>query len=402
MEPPEGRLRLHPKQRDLTSDQVVELDRFTNERLQAQVSTDPVDETGAEALLAGAYAAAGLNTPRHIHWLGGPLELVAVLAEEGSSVSVEDQYRELVPHCVWDDIKVDQNEKGHFEHDITAGVDYRVRQLMDSAERQVAAVFHLPSKSRVQAEIRSRVRGIATEPLEALVGDRIWRAIASDSGTPIRRTWRGDWFNADMSFWHGICAYPSAPRLTALRFYDTYLAPNEAGDLARFNELVSGYWLGAAVALLVRKPNLLSRDERGRLHSETGPAVTYPDHWSIYAWHGVPVPAWVILTPDEELTRDDFLDQTNVEVRRVIQERMGERFVWELNGKYIDGGPRGTLYEVKLPDRWERAARYVYVRDASTPRVYFLRVPPHIQTAAEAVAWTFGLEEKDYHPLQEA
>ena len=151
----------------------------------------------------------------------------------------------------------------------------------------------------------------------------------------------------------------------------------------------------------MRKPNVLSRDERGRLHSATGPAVTYPDGWSVYAWHGVPVPAWVILRPYDELTREDFLGQTNMEVRRVIQERMGERFVWELNGKYIDGGQRGVLYEVQLPHEWERVARYVHVQDSSTTRMYFLRVPPRIQTAAEAVAWTFGFSEEEYHPIQE-
>jgi hypothetical protein len=30
-----------------------------------------------------------------------------------------------------------------------------------------------------------------------------------------------------------------------------------------------------------------------------------------------------------------------------------------------------------------------------------LRVPPTIQTAAEAVAWTFGATVEEYHPVQE-
>jgi hypothetical protein len=377
---------------------MVELDRFTAERLRAQLSTEPVDETAAEALLVRAYAAAGLDAPRHIHWLGGPLELVSVLAHGNESISVEDQYREMVPHCVWDDVKLDQAEIGRLERDIKASIDSRVRELMDRAERSVETAF----QRSVQAEIRNRVRRIAAEPLEDLIGERIWRAVGSASGSPVAQlTWRGEWSSSYVGFWHSISAYEAAPELAMLRFYDTYLAPNKAGALARFNESVSGYWLGAAVALLVRKPSLLSRDARGRLHSATGPAVTYPDGWSIYAWHGVSVPAWVILTPYEELTREDFLNQSNVEARRVIQERMGDRFVWELNGKFIDGGPRGILYEVQLPDRWERVARYVYVKDASTDRMYFLQVPPSIQTAAEAVAWTFGLTEDEYHPTHE-
>ncbi|HLV97384.1 MAG TPA: hypothetical protein VKT82_01795 [Ktedonobacterales bacterium] len=30
-----------------------------------------------------------------------------------------------------------------------------------------------------------------------------------------------------------------------------------------------------------------------------------------------------------------------------------------------------------------------------------LRVPPTIQTAAEAIAWSFGLPGEEYHPAQE-
>jgi hypothetical protein len=91
-----------------------------------------------------------------------------------------------------------------------------------------------------------------------------------------------------------------------------------------------------------------------------------------------------------------------VEVRCIMQERMGQRFVGELGGQIIDRGPLGTLYEVRLPeDDPEGVARYVQVQDASTEREYFLRVPPTIQTAAEAVAWTFGLFAEEYHPADE-
>jgi hypothetical protein len=145
---------------------------------------------------------------------------------------------------------------------------------------------------------------------------------------------------------------------------------------------------------------VLCQDAAGRLHSETGKGIEYPDGWGWYAWHGLRIPEQIILRP-ERLSREDFLNEKNVEVRRVIQERMGSRFVAELGGVVLDSGPRGTLYEVKLPRDPERVARYVQVQDASTERQYLLRVPPTIQTAAEAVAWTFQVAEKDYRPAEE-
>jgi hypothetical protein len=189
--------------------------------------------------------------------------------------------------------------------------------------------------------------------------------------------------------------------LAVCRFFDTYLAPNAARALARFNEVASGYWLGKDLALLVRRPTMLSRDGEGRLHNERGKCLEYRDGWGFYAWHGVRVPERVILAP-ERLARVDFLNEQNGEVRRVIQERMGERFISELGGQVLDSDSRGTLYEVCLPeDDPERVARYVQVQDASTVRRSFLRVPPTIQTAAEAVAWTFRVGVDDYRPAQE-
>ncbi|MGH2503627.1 MAG: DUF6745 domain-containing protein [Ktedonobacterales bacterium] len=65
---------------------------------------------------------------------------------------------------------------------------------------------------------------------------------------------------------------------------------------------------------------------------------------------------------------------------------MGGRFVEEIGARFVDGGDRGVLYEIDLPDDPERVARYVQVRDTSTDRDYYLRVQPTIQTADEAVA----------------
>ncbi len=97
------------------------------------------------------------------------------------------------------------------------------------------------------------------------------------------------------------------------------------------------------------------------------------------------------------------MQEENAEVRRVICERLGsDRFVEVVGGKCIDEGKRGRLIEIDLGDDPERVARYVHVQDSSTERQYYLRVPPSVKSAAEGVAWTFGMDEAAYQPVQEA
>jgi hypothetical protein len=145
-----------------------------------------------------------------------------------------------------------------------------------------------------------------------------------------------------------------------------------------------------------------------------GVSGEYHLHTSWRAHRGIPCTR--VITAPDELTRDDVFDEDNVEarrivaadrcggsLRRIVQERMGaERFVWELAATYIDSGPQGVLYEVELPDDPDEVARHVQLLDPSTGREYFLRMPPSIQTAAEAVAWTFGRTPDERHPAQEA
>jgi hypothetical protein len=200
---------------------------------------------------------------------------------------------------------------------------------------------------------------------------------------------------------HSVRAYENVVWYAMDHYLDVYLTPNDLHALTHFNERVSGYCHGSKAAIIVRRPTILSLDAGGRLHSATGKCIEYHDGWGFYAWHGVRVPEQVILAP-ETLSRKEYLREQNVEVRRVMQERMGERFMSKLGGRVLDSSPRGTLYEVRLPrGHPERVACYVQVQDATTPRQYFLRVPPTIRTAAEAVAWTFQVAGDDYRPAQE-
>jgi hypothetical protein len=289
----------------------------------------------------------------------------------------------------------------------------RIRDsIVDNVEATIATSVTAPLddsvKERVLERVIASVQEHVWEHVWDSVDDSVWNRVEANF---TESTWERMWEHRSDStslvhqvrerVFDSVEAYHDAGRIAYYRFYAHALASNDLQALACFNELVSGYWLGEEATILVRWPKRLSCDAEGRLHSATGTRMEHLDGWGFHAWHGVRVPEKVILKL-EQLTRADWSEAENVEVRRVMQERMGERFVRELEGTVMDTGPRGTLYEVRLPENDpDKAARYVQVQDASTPRQYFLRVPPTVQTAAEAVSWSFQVSVEEYDPAQE-
>ena len=159
-------------------------------------------------------------------------------------------------------------------------------------------------------------------------------------------------------------------------------------------------------------PEYIRLDDHGRLHSASGPAMRWPDGWSVYAWHDVLVPREWIEHP-EAITRDTLVGETNAERRRALMGILGsDRFAAMLDLEEVHRESWGPHPE------WQQEAvllrtreidpvagehlQFVRVTCPSTGRVYHLCVPPNVGTAREAVAWTFGKRAEEYLPIVEA
>jgi hypothetical protein len=90
----------------------------------------------------------------------------------------------------------------------------------------------------------------------------------------------------------------------------------------------------------------------------------------------------------------------NAEIRRAAVELIGyDKIVSE--AQVLDESETdGTL--LKVPLREDEDIVLVHVKDPSTTREYFLRVPPNTKTAKQARAWTFGFGPEDFAPVQES
>lgn len=156
------------------------------------------------------------------------------------------------------------------------------------------------------------------------------------------------------------------------------------------------YWPNRNWIIVCERPTAIRRDDDGRLHCETGPAVDYGDTFRLYSWRGTSIPAhWI--ENRKSLTAQTALTWRNVEQRRAACEILGwSKILDALDARVINKhrNPQiGTLLEVDIPDSGPE--RFLKVQ-CGTGRVFALPVPRQITTAMEAQAWTYGLDPNEF------
>ena len=206
---------------------------------------------------------------------------------------------------------------------------------------------------------------------------------------------------------HGPAGDRATPDwLAAYDFFGRVCGVDAVGRLDGLMELTRAagwcWWPQRGAVVLCERPEQLQLDEQGRLHSSPGPALRYPDGWSLWAWHGVRVPRAAIESP-ESMTAAEVLAEPDVEVRRVMIERMGcERLVRDGGARRLAEDETGILWRLDLADDEPLVCVEVVDPPAGGAfRRYLLRVPPDARSPREAVAWTFGVDAREYRPAVE-
>ena len=230
-------------------------------------------------------------------------------------------------------------------------------------------------------------------------------------------------------YWgHGEMSWMAAQHLGALQ---TRAASVLAWSKPVYEAYLSGCWLlhwTDDTLYWVRKPAVFTEEVAGRrrLHREDGPAVE-SDVEPLYFWHGVFVPAAVVMQPDS-ITVKDIIGETNTEVRRVMIERGGLEKLREV-AEVVDevraddttvpfGIRDGRLLRLHLPGE---PLLFVDVANSTpepdgTRRRYLMGVHPECRpllgdgeygpaqelTVHNAVASLYGLKGEDYGPAAEA
>jgi hypothetical protein len=360
--------------------------------LDAGLDTTPTDRDAAARAVVRAYASAGLPAPAHIVWADSPHAGVLAVAEltlgknRGSvTTSLAEQ------GCVSGVVK------------LGASVRARVRTRPWAAAR--AALVEALGPVGFARHWSATVR-------------RPWQQLIDQVATPVRRR-LADRFS-------GTGDFDAAARIALLDVvlgqqdgawlgaFSTrtpagdddvaggWAVPEELAGLAEVARHAGWWWPYENVALLTPRPAAIHRDNLGRLHHDDGPALSFVDGWGLHAWRGMPLPPDVVAEL-EHLTVERIQAEENAEVRRVMLEHFGfDRYLKESKATEVGRDECGILWRIRFPND-EPLVMVEVVNSTAEPdgtfRTYFLRVPPDLTSARQAVAWTFDVDPETYTPL---
>ena len=425
--------------RELTLQQESLIPPIRDKWLGIGLATGQGDMTQARLAIAAAYRQVGLQPPASYIILPSPLHgsiAAAILSHGGAQVGAQvwNQVWNQVRDQVWNQVRNQVRNQGRTQ--VRDEVLNQVwNQVRDQVRTQVWAQVRNQVRDQVRNQVRDQVRTQVRTQVRDQVLDQVWNQVRDQVWNQVRDQVRTQVWNQvrtqvrdqvlnqvrdQVETQVASCGYGQHDA-NWLAFYDFFSQcghPGLAKMLSRLDPFMSlaqhagWWWPMAEVCIITERPTSLHRDEQGRLHSASGPAIDYAGAWGIWAWHGVRVPREVIEHP-EGISIRDALEEQNTEMRRVMLTRIGPaRLQAELPMRVLDSdtdgrGQQRHLFTLKgITDR-----RFISYTCPSTGWLYPAQpVPPEVRTCAEAVAWRFRALDVvdgrltrrfDYAPTQE-
>ena len=420
----------------LTDKQIAKFPDYAQKWTDIGLSTAETDKTAAEQAIKDAYAVVGKAAPRVV-WCGSPLANGLVRAilltaprpvRDSIGDSVKASVGDSVKASVWDLIKTSVRDSvwnsagGLGGNSVWASVKTRA-SVWDLVRDSVWNSAGDSVKTSVRDSVGDSVRDSVRDSVLASVGDSIWDSIRDSVKAPVWDSVKtsvgvsvlasvgdsvGDSVKASVkapvkartSVWDLVGDSVKASGYGQhdanwLAFYDYFRT--ECRLIQHTDKLVplmrlaehAGWWLPhEQICWVCPKHNLLHMQDN-RLHRVGGPALQYPDGWSIWALNGVCVPRWLAETPEGQLDPRRLLKIENAEVRREFVRRVGiERICYTLGAVVLDKQGDYELLVLDIQDGRRRP--YLKMLNPSIGTWHVEGVHPSCKTVAEALAWRNG------------
>lgn len=356
---------------DLNDDEKRRLQVFADELFAVWTRTDDCDVPAVESAIERIYARAGVSAPI-ILWCDSPWEVHTTPALPDN---VTDQSRHLLAGRI--DLITSRFNVANSKAPLIWPPAWQQRCVQMIGAQRV--VQWRENCARARLLMQARLSEDLPKHANVSPNEFVWGR------------WAGD-----------LVPLNAAPALALVTPDDmTRELLEQLSDLYTLRCGAFAYAFRHSSVVVCRNPVRIEIDAQSRLHCDDSAAVQFADGYAMYCWAGVNVDAELVLDP-ASLTIERIEQEQNLELRRVMIEKYGTaRFVEDSGAVSVAEDECGELLRKEVEG--DEPILLVKVTNSTaepdgTFKNYFLRVPPHVVTPREAVAWTFGLDPDEYQP----
>lgn len=356
-------------------------------------STRPVNRDEAEAAVRMVYAQAGMPQPRTMVWVPSPAvgyfldRWMRTGSMEKPSTRGGSEMDGLSPWTRLTQARIDQwmdclSPSIHAEIELSAASGLR-RSMMNALMTRNGLTYFQPPFQWTIADVAAVTRGRwkRFDTVRMLCWDQSVLTVVGGEfalSSVLLRSGCGSMDAAGISL-HACLKYLGA---------DT----SRLEGIMEVAETCGWWWPYDDMVIISDRPTVMELDDNLELHNQTGPALSYPDGWSVYALNGVRVPQWLVETPAEQIDAHELFRTENAEVRREIVRKVGiERVCRDLGAKVVDRDGDYELLWLGLEDGLTRP--YLKMKNPSIGVYHIEGVHPTCRTVQQALNWRNGFTE---------
>ncbi len=370
----------------LTPEQEAALHKYAQEWLAIGLATGETDKAIVEPIIIDLYQVAGLDKPKFVY----------AASPHAAQIMLNLLNPSLKNGCLEKNVIFEDTVYTGY---VGVGIRGRVldgskESFRDSLKANVEKSLHRKIYGTIWDVVNNAVSGVAELVMGQLLDSLMDRGFT----------------HYETSFWgnHDVTM------LACELFYPEYITsdvykPDELHRLNQWGQLARhcGWWYAFSdVCVVCDRPKTIHLDQQRRLHNLNGMAVEYSDGWEVYAINGVRVPADVVTHP-ELITVERILEEDNLEISRIMAEIYGEDRLME-HAKLIDDSDdpqTGSLWRFDFDNNDEPIVKLKLQNSTQNSdgsyKTYWVRVPPHFESAKAARAWTFYGNANNFNPSVE-
>ena len=374
----------------LTEEQKSKMKQYVDKWIAIGLRTGETDWDTFDKYMPIVYEKAGLQYPKNVVRVSSPIvgALAASMAE-----SILKNKRATVGDAV--SVAVRDAVDGAVHNAVGDAVSGAVYDALGGSLGDA-----------VGGAVRDAVGGAVGDAVGGAIYDAIHNAVydALKSNNLEWNYWLGGQFWVGYWYWYGVATCDFLFNECGLELSKDIMERAEANR--KISESVNYIWPNRDFVMVCARPTKILRDDQGRLHSENGMAIQYPDGWGLYLLHGVQFPEELYrkvtsgTMPFEEILAIEDIDQRTQAMKfgdpkkfleHVKAKKLDERIKFSTDGKQINYG----LYKIPKGEIFTEDAYYLLYDCPSTDRVYMSGVVA-CNTVGEAMAWKFGTTNEQW------